>query len=135
VIATLALVGSGEFLERMRGVDAQLLARIDGAALARVVIIPTTSVPDGPQVVARWIELGRDHFTGLGAAVDAAPIATRADADDPAIAAGIVAQMWSTFPVAGPVFCSQPSKAHARGLPCVPSTIRAGCWQAAAPVR
>ena len=88
---TLALVGSGEFLERMRGVDAQLLARVGGAALARVVIIPTAAVPDGPQVVARWIELGRAHFTDLGAAVDAAPIATRADADDPAIAARIAA--------------------------------------------
>jgi cyanophycinase len=88
---TLALVGSGEFLERMRGVDAQLLARVGGAALARVVIIPTASVPDGPQVVARWIDRGRAHFTGLGAAVDAAPIATRADADDPAIVARIAA--------------------------------------------
>ncbi len=27
---TLALVGSGEFLERMRGVDAQLLVRVGG---------------------------------------------------------------------------------------------------------
>lgn len=88
---TLALVGSGEFLDRMREVDAQLLARVGGAALARVVIIPTASVPDGPQVVARWIELGRAHFTALGVAVDGAPIATRADADDPAIAARIAA--------------------------------------------
>jgi cyanophycinase len=81
MVGTLALVGSGEFLDRMRVVDALLLERVGGAAQARVVIIPTAAAPDGPQVMEHWIALGRAHFAALGANVDAAPIATRADAD------------------------------------------------------
>ncbi|HJZ50527.1 MAG TPA: Type 1 glutamine amidotransferase-like domain-containing protein [Roseiflexaceae bacterium] len=91
MIGTLALVGSGEFLDGMRAIDEQLLDRVGGAAQARVVIIPTASAPDGPQVMARWLNLGRAHFAELGAAVDAAPIATRADADDPTLVARIAA--------------------------------------------
>ena len=88
---TLALVGSGEFLKSMRVVDELLLARAGRAAQARVVIIATASAPDGAQIVERWIELGCAHFAGLGAAVEAAPIVTRADADDPAMIARIAA--------------------------------------------
>lgn len=88
---TLALVGSGEFLEAMRPVDGVLLDRVGGPAQARVVIIPTAAAPDGPAVVERWIALGRAHFGGLGAAVDAATITTRAQADDPQMIARIAA--------------------------------------------
>jgi cyanophycinase-like exopeptidase len=88
---TLALVGSGEFLDIMRPVDAALIERAGGAARARVVVIPTAAAPDGPQVVARWIDLGIAHFGDLGAVVEAAPITTRAHADDPRMIAPIAA--------------------------------------------
>src|SRR5262245_13099392 len=90
-MGTLALVGSGEFIESMRSVDALLLDRIGGARQARVVIIPTASAPDGPQVMARWVALGRTHFAGIGDDVEAAPIATCADAEDPTLVARIAA--------------------------------------------
>lgn len=86
---TLALVGSGEFLATMCPIDALLLARTSSSSPPRVTIIPTASAPDGPAVMARWADQGRAHFAALGARVDAALIATRADADDPSIAQNI----------------------------------------------
>jgi cyanophycinase len=64
---TLALVGAGEFLESMNDVDRQLLDRAGGN---NVVILPTASAPDGAGVPERWIKLGVDHFTRLGAQAD-----------------------------------------------------------------
>ncbi len=61
---TLALVGAGEFLDSMNGVDRQLLGRAGGSI---VVILPTASAPDGAGVPERWITMGVDHFTRLGA--------------------------------------------------------------------
>lgn len=94
---TLALVGSGEFLDVMRPVDAALLERVGGAAQARAVVIPTAAAPDGPQVVARWIELGTAHFSGLGATVAAAAMTTRQHADDPQMIARIAAANFIYF--------------------------------------
>jgi len=94
---TLALVGSGEFLDVMRPIDAALLERIGGAARARVVIIPTAAAPDGPQVVAGWVEMGTVHFSGLGAVVTAAAITTRTHADDPEMIARIAAANFIYF--------------------------------------
>jgi cyanophycinase len=94
---TLALVGSGEFLDVVRPIDAALLERVGGAARARVVVIPTAAAPDGPEVVARWVELGIAHFSRLGAAVEAVPITTRTHADDPQMIAPIVAANFVYF--------------------------------------
>lgn len=82
----LALVGSGEFLETMRAVDATLLERASGAGRSHVVVIPTASIPDGPSVVARWSALGEHHFAGLGASVDVVRIGAGESADDPQVA-------------------------------------------------
>jgi cyanophycinase len=65
---TLALVGAGEFLDSMRPVDAALLERAGGT---RVVILPTASAPDGPEVPRRWAEMGVAHFEALGAQAQA----------------------------------------------------------------
>jgi cyanophycinase len=78
---TLALVGAGEFLESMSGVDRQLLDRAGGN---NVVILPTASAPDGAGVPERWIKLGVDHFTRLGAQADGVLALDRAGCDDPA---------------------------------------------------
>jgi cyanophycinase len=80
----LALVGAGEFLAPMAAVDRGLLAWLP--ARPRVAIVPTASAPDGPATFARWLALGEEHFAGLGADVDAIPLATRNDADDPSMA-------------------------------------------------
>jgi cyanophycinase len=81
---TLALVGAGEFLESMSGIDRELLDRAGGR---NVVILPTASAPDGAGVPERWIRSGVDHFTRLGAqaagvlALDRAACADAANAD------------------------------------------------------
>jgi len=65
---TLALVGAGEFLPAMREIDAELLKRCGGT---RVVVLPTASAPDGPEVPKRWATMGVDHFRALGADTEA----------------------------------------------------------------
>lgn len=88
---TLALVGSGEFLERMRHIDAGLLGRIAGRGRPHVAVIPTAAVPDGLAVVERWAEMGRAHFAALGASVDVIPIGAGERAEDPAVVERIAA--------------------------------------------
>jgi cyanophycinase-like exopeptidase len=78
---TLALVGAGEFLDSMNAVDRQLLDRAGGS---NVVILPTASAPDGAGVPERWIKMGVDHFTRLGAKADGLLALDRAACDDPA---------------------------------------------------
>jgi cyanophycinase len=80
---TVALVGAGEYLPAMADVDKMLLARLEGKA--RVVVLPTAAVPDGPEVTERWAAKGVDHFSRLGANVEAVMLRTRADADDDAL--------------------------------------------------
>jgi cyanophycinase len=78
---TLALVGAGEFLDSMSAVDRQLLDRAGGN---NVVILPTASAPDGPGVPERWIKLGVDHFTQLGAQADGLLVLDRTGCEDAA---------------------------------------------------
>lgn len=78
---TLALAGAGEFLDSMSVVDAQLLDRAGGS---NVVILPTASAPDGSGVPERWIKMGVDHFTRLGAKADGLLAIDRATCNDPA---------------------------------------------------
>jgi cyanophycinase-like exopeptidase len=78
---TLALVGAGEFLESMSGVDRQLLDRAGGG---NVVILPTASAPDGAGVPERWLKMGVDHFAQLGAQADGLLALDRATCDDAA---------------------------------------------------
>ena len=79
----IALAGSGEFLSVMEDADRALLDRVGGAARARVVVLPTASGLEDPGSPAHWARLGIDHFTRLGAQVEAAIILDRSMADDP----------------------------------------------------
>ena len=130
---TLALVGSGEFLDTMRPVDALLLDAVGGPAHARVVVIPTASAPDGPEVMASWAERGKAHFVALGASVDAAIIADRAGADDPANVARIAAANLVYLSGGKPDFLL----ATLRGTRAWDAIrmSRVACWRGAAPAR
>ena len=75
-----ALVGSGEFLPLMDEVDLALLSRLPPGA--RVAIVPTASAPDGDAVFERWLRMGVEHFTRLGALAEPISLKTRADAED-----------------------------------------------------
>jgi len=80
-----ALVGSGEFLPVMAGVDASLLRDRP----ARAVIIPTAAALEGDARVDYWLELGRAHYRGMGVEPVALDVRTRADADDAAVARSV----------------------------------------------
>lgn len=81
----LALVGAGEYLEVMMPVEAGLL---EGRP-ARYVQLATAAVPDGPEVVARWHRLGAEQAERLGVEAVVLPVADRAGADDPSLAAQV----------------------------------------------
>jgi len=80
----IALVGAGEYLAVMDGVDRHLLnsVRADGRA-PRVVCLPTAAGQEGPASVGRWMKMGVEHFSALGAAATALPIIDRLSADNP----------------------------------------------------
>ncbi len=65
---TIALVGAGEFLPIMKGVDRELLVASGGRQVA---ILPTASALDGPGVPERWGKMGVEHFEQLGAQAEA----------------------------------------------------------------
>src|SRR2546423_5281956 len=81
----IALVGSGEFLPVMEGVDAALL---DGRP-PRAVFLPTAAAPEGPQRVDYWLRLGAEHYQRLGVEPVPLTVLDRRDADDPANAAAV----------------------------------------------
>ena len=81
----LALVGSGEFLEVMVRVDAELLA----GRPQRAVLVPTASAEEGPERVRYWIDLGTAHYAAMG--VEAVPLEVldREDAECPELASQV----------------------------------------------
>jgi cyanophycinase-like exopeptidase len=100
---TLALVGAGEFLDSMSGVDRQLLDRAGGS---NVVILPTASAPDGSGVPERWIRMGVDHFTRLGARTAGLLALDRSACDDRANADRIRAANLVYFSGGKPIICA-----------------------------
>ena len=79
----LALVGSGEYLPVMAGVEGRLLA----GRPAKYVQIPTAAAPEGEQVLDYWLGLGAEQAERLG--VEQVPVVARdrQAADDPELAA------------------------------------------------
>jgi cyanophycinase len=86
VAPTIALVGSGEYLERCRPVDEHLLSLLDlGDRAPRVACLPTAAARDGERVWRGWQERGVAHFTNLGAETVAVDVIDRTTADDEAM--------------------------------------------------
>jgi cyanophycinase len=83
----LALVGSGEYLPPMEGVDRILLQRLP--APPRVVCLPTAAGAEGPERIGYWARLGIEHFTRLQAQVRSLPVVDSASANDSALAAAV----------------------------------------------
>jgi len=81
----LALVGSGEYLPQMTDIEAAL---IEGRP-ARYVQLATAAVPDGPDVVAHWHDLGRTQAERIGVEAVVVPVNDRADALNEDLAAQI----------------------------------------------
>jgi len=80
---TIALVGSGEYLDACRPVDEYLLGLLDtGERAPRVACLPTAAANDGEQVWRGWQERGVAHFTRLGAEAVAVDVVDRDTAND-----------------------------------------------------
>jgi cyanophycinase len=80
----IALLGSGEYLPVMDGVDRHLLDSVEPNERApRVVCLPTAAGQEGDASVNRWSDLGVRHFQRLGAEVQPAFVIDSASADDP----------------------------------------------------
>lgn len=79
----IALLGSGEYLPVMNDVDKYLLAHCgaDGHT-PRVVCLPTAAGQEGDASVNRWMKMGVDHFTSLGAEVQGVPVTDKETAND-----------------------------------------------------
>lgn len=79
----IALLGSGEYLPVMNEVDAFLLANCGAnGRKPRVVCLPTAAGKEGDASVNRWMNMGVDHFTKLGAEVQAVPVTDKETAND-----------------------------------------------------
>ena len=79
----IALLGSGEYLPVMNEVDAYLLANCGASGRKpRVVCIPTAAGQEGDASVNRWMKMGVEHFTALGAEVQALPVTDEKTAND-----------------------------------------------------
>ena len=78
------LVGSGEYLPVMKDVDRYLLDSLNvNGRKPRVVCLPTAAGKEGDSSVNRWSNMGIQHFTELGAEVNAARIIDQESANDP----------------------------------------------------
>ncbi|MCQ3938065.1 MAG: peptidase [Chloroflexi bacterium] len=79
----IALLGSGEYLPVMDEVDSYLLAHCGAEGRKpRVVCLPTAAGQEGDASVNRWMKMGVEHFTRLGADVQAVPVIDRVSAND-----------------------------------------------------
>jgi cyanophycinase len=83
VSGPVALVGSGEYLPVMTGVDRLLLQ----GRPPRFVQVPTAAAPEGEASLQQWVELGRQQAERLGVEAVAVVARDRAEADDPDLAA------------------------------------------------
>lgn len=80
----IAVVGSGEYLPVMEGVDRYLLESLNlNGRKPRVVCLPTAAGREGDGSVNRWSNMGIEHFQKLGAEVNALRIIDRESANDP----------------------------------------------------
>ena len=86
----IALLGSGEYLSVMDEVDKFLLdnCNADGRA-PRVVCLPTASGREGERSWGRWMRMGEEHFSRLGADVKSLPVIDRVSADESAHASAV----------------------------------------------
>jgi len=78
------LVGSGEYLPPIEPLDRWLIERLNGTA--RVVCLPTAAGAEGDARIQYWCDLGVNHFSRLGATVEAVRVIDRETALDTSLA-------------------------------------------------
>lgn len=78
------LVGSGEYLPVMKDVDCYLLDSLNlSGRKPRVACLATAAGKEGDSSINRWLRMGVQHFTELGADVEQVRVTDRESANDP----------------------------------------------------
>ena len=86
----IALLGSGEYLPVMDEIDSYLLANCGAnGRKPRVVCLPTAAGQEGDASVSRWSNMGVEHFTRLGADVQAVRVIDAESANEPGNASAV----------------------------------------------
>lgn len=85
----IVMVGSGEYLEPISALDRELLSRLREPP--QVVCLPTAAGTEGKERIAYWSNLGVQHFSRLGAEVEALPVINPQSANDPVLAERVAA--------------------------------------------
>ncbi|MFN3490706.1 MAG: cyanophycinase [Anaerolineales bacterium] len=86
----IALLGSGEYLPVMDEADKFLLANCGAKdKKPKVVCLPTAAGQEGDSSVNRWMKMGVDHFTRLGADVESVPVTDKETANEPKHASAV----------------------------------------------
>lgn len=99
------LLGSGEFQDWSREVDAWLLDRATGDG--RVLVLPTASAPEGDEVFSRWADAGHAHFSAVGTEVHVLEVRDVTDANDRAIADQVVGASAVYFSGGNPAYLAR----------------------------
>jgi cyanophycinase len=105
-MAAVALLGSGEFLPWARPVDEWCVARAT-APSDRVLVVPTASAPEGAETFERWGRSGVEHYAEMGLSPEVVPLRTRADAQDPAVAAMVEGARYIFFSGGNPGYLAE----------------------------
>jgi cyanophycinase len=83
-MTAIALLGSGEFEEWARPVDAWCVEQ-SSAGSGRVLVVPTASAPEGDDVFRNWGEMGTAHYRAMGLRPEVLELRERSDASKPPI--------------------------------------------------
>lgn len=107
----IALVGSGEYLPVMDEIDRFLLGsvRVDGRA-PKVACLPTAAGQEGDGSVGRWLSMGVEHFSALGADVTPLHITNKDEANDPQLAEAVAGSDLIYFSGGNPQYLYQTMK-------------------------
>lgn len=83
MLGLVALLGSGEYLPVMKEIDRYILDRsVSDIRKPRVVCIPTAAGMEGDESIERWMRMGQEYFSTLGADVRALHITNHQEADE-----------------------------------------------------
>lgn len=80
----IALLGSGEYLQVMQDTDVYLLKQtVADGRTPRVICLPTAAGAESSESINRWMRMGEEHFSKLGAYVRSLRLIDREGANNP----------------------------------------------------
>jgi len=101
-----ALLGSGEFEEWARPVDAWCVEQAN-AGTGRVLVLPTASAPEGDKVFSEWGSMGIKHYEAIGLKPEVVELRSRADASRSEIVNAIAGASLAFFSGGNPGYLAE----------------------------